>query len=125
MLTSHLGFAVGTHYCGGHAVESKLMLGHSHMDCGMGDMDKDCERKTDSKTYLDKVPCCENEYLSMEVEDEFKPGLEQSKVSVDFVASFVITFLDRFLDQEEPQYSDYDPPLVTRDISILHQVFLI
>jgi len=125
MLTSHLGFAVGTHYCGGHAVESKLMLGHSHMDCGMGDMDKDCARKTDSKTYLDKVPCCENEYLSMEVEDEFNPGLEQSKLSMDFVASFVITYLDRFLDQEEPQYSDYDPPLVTRDISILHQVFLI
>ena len=126
MLTSHLGFSVGTHYCMGHAVESKLMIGHEHLDCGMGDMDKGCERKSDKETHLDKKPCCENEYLSIDVEDEFKPSVEHSLPNLDFVAAFVVSYLDLFsTDQELPQYSVYDPSLVTWDISILHQVFLI
>ncbi|MEQ6166957.1 HYC_CC_PP family protein [Ekhidna sp. MALMAid0563] len=126
MLTSHLGFAVGTHFCGGLAVEAKLMIGHEHLDCGMADMDKKCEGKSDGKTYLDKMPCCENEYLSIEVEDEFKPTLEQSTLNFEFVAAFVVSYLDVFsVDEVNPQYTEYDPPLVTEDISTLHQVFII
>ena len=126
MLTSHLGFAVGTHYCMGDAVESKLMIGHEHLDCGMGDMDKDCERKSDKETHLNKMPCCENEYLSMDVKDEFKLSVEQSTLNFEFVVAFVVSYIDLFsTDRVEQQYSAYDPPLVTKNISILHQVFLI
>lgn len=126
MLTSHLGFAVGTHYCGGLAVEAKLMIGHEHLDCGMADMDKECESKSDGKTYLDKTPCCENEYLSVEVEDEFKLSVEQTSLNIDFAAVFVVSYLHVFsADQENPQLTEYDPPLVTEDIPILHQVFII
>lgn len=126
MLTSHLGFAVGTHFCGGLAVEAKLMIGHEHLDCGMADMDKECERKSDGKTYLDKSPCCENEYLTIEVEDEFKPSVEQTALNFEFVAAFVVSYLDFFsVDEENGQLAEYDPPLVTEDISILHQVFII
>ena len=126
MLTSHLGFAVGTHYCGGLAVEAKLMIGHEHLDCGMADMDKECESKSDGKTHLDKIPCCENEYLTIEVEDEFKPSVEQTTFSFEFVAAIVVSYLDLFsVDEENGQLAEYDPPLVTEDISILHQVFII
>lgn len=126
MLTSHLGFAVGTHFCGGLAVEAKLMIGHEHLDCGMADMDKECERKSDGKAYLDKSPCCENEYLTIEVEDEFKPSVEQTALSFEFVTAFVVSYLDFFSnDEENGQLAEYDPPLVTEDISILHQVFII
>ncbi|MEP1033163.1 hypothetical protein [Ekhidna sp.] len=126
MLTSHLGFAVGTHFCGGLAVEAKLMIGHEHLDCGMADMDKECEGKSEGKTYLDKVPCCDNEYLSIEVEDEFKPSFEQTAFNFEFVAAFAVLYLDIIsVDQQNPQYTEYDPPLVTKDIPILHQVFII
>ena len=126
MLTSHVGFAVGTHFCGRLAVEVKLMIGHEHLDCGMADMDKECEGKSDEKSHLDKMPCCENEYLNIEVEDEFKPSVDQTALNFDFVAAFVVSYLEIFSsDQENPRYTAYDPPLVTQDIPILHQVFII
>lgn len=126
MLASHLGFAVGTHFCGGQAVESKFMIENEHLDCGMADMDKECENKSEGRTYLDKIPCCQNKYLSIEIEDEFKPSLEQKALSLEFVAAFVVSYLDFFsVDEENGQLAEYDPPLVTRDISILHQVFII
>tara|TARA_B100000609_G_C17115356_1_gene381980 strand:+ start:210 stop:590 length:381 start_codon:yes stop_codon:yes gene_type:complete len=126
MLTSHVGFAVGTHFCGRLAVEVKLMIGHEHLDCGMADMDKECEGKSDEKAHLDKMPCCENEYLNIEVEDEFKPSVDQTALNFDFVAAFVVSYLEIFSsDQENPRYTAYDPPLVTQDIPILHQVFII
>ncbi len=126
MLASHVGFAVGTHFCMGHAVETKLMIGNDHLDCGIGDMDRDCKRKSDLEPYLDKVPCCENEYLSIEVEDEFNPGIDQNSFKLEFVAVFAISYINLFNTyKEKPQYSVYDPPLVPKDISILHQVFLI
>ena len=125
MLTSHLGFAVGTHFCGGLAVEAKLMIGHEHLDCGMADMDKDCEGKSDGKTHLDKMPCCNNEYTSFDLEDEFKPTLEQSTLNFEFVAVLVVSYLDVIsVDEVSPQITEYDPPLVTEHISILHQVFI-
>lgn len=126
MLTSHVGFAVGTHFCGGLAVEAKLMIGHEHLDCGMADMDKECEGKSDGNSHLDKMPCCENEYFNIEVEDEFKPSVDQTALNFDFVAAFVVSYLEIFSsDQENPRYTAYDPPLVTQDIPILHQVFII
>lgn len=126
MLTSHLGFAVGTHFCGGLAVEAKLMIGHEHLDCGMADIGKECEGKSDGKTYLDKMPCCENEYLSIEVEDEFKPTVEQNALNFEFVAAFAVSYLDVFsVDEINLQHTNYNPPQVAEDISILHQVFII
>ena len=126
MLTSHLGFAVGTHYCRGLAVETKVMIGHEHLDCGMAYMDKDCEGKSDGKTHLDKMPCCNNEYASFDIEDEFKPIVEHKAPSIQFVAAFVVSYVDVFsVDEVNPQNTDYDPPLVTRDIPSLHQVFII
>jgi len=120
-----LGIALGIHYCGGLAVETRAMIGQQHLDCGMGDMDRDCEG-SESNTHFDKMPCCENDYLSIPVEDEFKPALDQSKVNIDFVAAFIISYLELFSDSvRETKFFQYDPPLVTRDISTLHQVFII
>ena len=129
ILFSQFGLAVGTHYCEGLFVKTKLMIGHAHLDCddmSMGDMAKDCDRKSGPETHLDKKSCCENEYLSIDVENEFKLSIEQRAINLDFVAILAISYIDLFsADQEKPQYSAYNPPLVTKDISILHQVFLI
>ena len=126
MLTSHTGFALGTHYCGGFAMDTKAMIGHIDLDCGMGDMDKDCESDTDPGMHFEKVPCCENEYLSIEIEDEFKSNMAQAKVNIAFIASFVFSLSELYtFSENSPEYFDYDPPMVEEDISLLHQVFLI
>ena len=126
MLSTNMGFAVATHYCGGMAVESQLVFGHEALDCGMANMDKGCETPPEG-THLSKKPCCENKYQSLDTEDDFKPTIAQSMVNVDFVAAFVITFLHLPISStdEEPQYANYSPPLIDQDISVLHQVFLI
>lgn len=126
MLCSHLGFAIGTHHCGGVAVESRIMLGHVHLDCGMADMEKDCERRPGATSNVQKMPCCENEYLSLEIDNELKPKVAAAAVNLDFIAAFVASYAISFSSTDNTtQYAHYDPPLVTRDISILHQVFII
>lgn len=127
MLTTNMGFAVATHYCGGLAVESKVVLGHEALDCGMANMDKDCKAPPLEGTHLSKKPCCENKYQSIDTEDNFKPTIVQSLVNVEFVAAFIVTFLHLPISSvnEEPQYANYSPPLIDQDISVLHQVFLI
>ena len=126
MLSTNMGFAIATHYCGGMAVESQLVFGHEALNCGMANMDKGCETQPEGM-HLSKKSCCENKYQSLDTEDDFKPTIAQSMVNVDFVAAFVITFLHLPISStdEEPQYANYSPPLINQDISVLHQVFLI
>jgi hypothetical protein len=126
MLGSHLGFAIGTHHCGGIAVESKVMIGHVHLDCGMSNMAKDCERKSDGTASIKKTPCCANEYLSIDIENEIKPKVSGSAINLEFLVAFFTSYVFVFSSEENtPQYTHYDPPLVTRNISILHQVIII
>lgn len=130
MLFTHLGLALGTHYCGGLAVESKVMIGHAHLDCGMSDMDntkKDCEHTSDKESYIDKLPCCENQYLSYDIDDELQSKLIKDGISFEFLIAFAYEFLGTTFPTEihTSQYADYSPPLIEQNISVLYQVFII
>ncbi len=123
-----MGFAVATHYCGGLAVESQIVMGNAVLDCGMANMDQQpCESMPSQKPEIRKKPCCQNEYQSLDVEDDFKQTIVQSTVNVEFVAAFIVSFLQVSLasENEAPQFANYSPPLIDQDISVLHQVFLI
>ncbi len=119
-----MGFAIGTHFCGGMAVETELMIGYQHLDCGMG-MASDCETPSDSDSILMDKHCCDNDYYSVEVEEDFQSAESTVEINVEFVAAYVITLLYSASEQDLPTYINYDPPLVSEDISILHQVFII
>jgi hypothetical protein len=126
MLCGHLGFAVGTHHCGGIAVESKMMIGHEHLDCGMGDMDKDCKRETDATPAFKKTPCCENQYLSLEIDNALKPRILGVSLNLDFVLAYSASFRELLPSTEKIfYYAHYDPPLRNLDLPVLHQVFTI
>ena len=63
LITSNVGFTLGTHICGGFAVINELMIGHNNLDCGMGDMDTKNKMSTaDTGTHFESVPCWENEF---------------------------------------------------------------
>lgn len=123
LLLSNVGFTMGTHFCGGLPVKSELMIGHSHLDCGMGEMERqDCGDDLQVKAK----PCCENQYQTLEIEDDFKV----SKASLDLSPVFVVAYIESFLnlafsDSTKTQYVNYSPPLLLRDIPVLNQVFLI
>ena len=128
-----MGLAIATHYCGGMAVESKLMLGHEPLDCGMAtvdtaDMDEQpCQSEQTHALQFTKTPCCENEYQSLDVEDDYELTVVQPSLNFEFVAAFAVSFLKAtFLTEiPSPQYANYSPPLIEQDIAVLYQVFRI
>ena len=124
LLTSNIGLAMVTHYCGGQAVKSQLMIGHGNLGCGMSDMEMATEHNSKEKS-LEYSGCCEDQYQSFEIEDDF--NLLQLSLNLDFVTAFVHSFLDVVLlsEEEHPQHAHYSPPVLFRDIPILNQVFII
>lgn len=128
MLFSNMGFAIGTHYCGGMAVESELMHGHEPLDCGMTDMDEQpCPSELTHEHQLAKTPCCENEYQSLDVDGDYEPTVVQPSLNLAFVAAFAVSFLEIAFPTKisTSRYADYSPPLIDQDIAVLYQVFRI
>lgn len=126
LLFSNAGFTLATHYCGGEALMSRIMVGSEPMGCGMAGMDESdsAGQETHSKT----TPCCENHYQLIEVEDDYHPSkLLQLNIQADYVAAFVSVYFvfPPHFPKKEPQYLTYSPPPLLRDIPVLHQVFLI
>ena len=119
-----MGFSFATHYCGGKAVKSKLMLGNGDLDCGMAKMDEACESET---TTVSKKSCCENHFLSLEVEDDFQPSVIPADIDLNFVYTFVYTFIELLNSgvEQEIAYRDYSPPLRNIDVQVMFQSFLI
>jgi hypothetical protein len=73
------------------------------------------------------MPCCENQYQSLDIDDDYKRTIFQSNVNIDFIASFIVSFfqVSLFSENKENQYANYLPPLLECDVTVLHQVFLI
>ncbi len=126
LLLSNAGFAVATHYCGGQAVKSSIVLGNAWIDCGMK-MEKECANTETKGVQITKTPCCQNEYQSLDVEDDYKPTIVQSNVHVEFVVSSIIfsILLPLSVGSNETEYAICSPPFLERDVPALQQVFLI
>jgi hypothetical protein len=125
MLLGNMGFVVGTHYCGGVAVESRIGIGHTDLDCGMEAMNKDCAVPFEAN--FKNIDCCDNEYQSVEIQDDYKPTLITSTANFEFIAAFISTFtsISYFSIEEDVQYTSYLPPPLEVDVPVLHQVFLL
>lgn len=127
LLLSNTGYTMATHYCGGEAVESKLMLIKHNLDCGMPDMEQECEEDMPNGHQLSPKPCCQNEYQTFQVDDTFKTQVIEVAPNFVFVAAFVQRFILHTLYKSDtfPKYTDYTPPLPEQDIQVLFQSFLI
>lgn len=126
LLLSNVGIIMATHLCGGEPIMSQMMLGSGKLDCGMPDMDTDCE--SEKGIHYKTNPCCENHYQSLEVEDDYhQSNIVQLNINIDFAIALVHTFLniELFSEDDKPQYANYSPPLLLRDITVLNQVFII
>lgn len=125
MLVSTMGFTVSTHYCGGKAIKSHLTLGKSALSCGMKKTPRMCN--SDSQHEMTKKGCCENKYLSIDLDDDYQPVIADIDINVEFVFTFVYTYVQLiyFDVDREIAFSDYSPPPVRQDIQVLYQTFLI
>ena len=126
ILFSSVGFTFGTHYCGGHAVLSELVLGHEHLDCGMTDMDQECA-KPDSGHSLMAKSCCNNEYVQLYLDDDLQNGHSNLTVDHSFLVALVMSLNhpERIEESNELFFSDQHPPPLEQDYQVLYQTFLI
>jgi hypothetical protein len=123
LLLSNVGFTMGTHFCGGHAVISELMIGEEHLDCGMAMV----EKSVSDKLSISAPNCCANQYLSPSTDDaEKKDAKINSTISVEFLAfAFAIYRIDSPSTSTPSSFLPKDPPLPDLDFQSVHQVFLI
>ncbi len=129
LLASHMNLAIGTHFCGGEAVETKIMLGDTHLGCDMPDMEEPCndsEKSNTKKVRFENIPCCKNEYQIVQVTDEFVKEVAPQSFNIDFAVAFIYTTLnsDLFPESTHPFSTEYISPPLKKDIQVFFQTFL-
>ena len=127
MLSTSVGFTFVTHYCGGKAVKTSLLLGRDEIGCGMTDMDLSCDDQSASSSIKSKG-CCENKYTQISNVDGCNAPAVINAL-FDFQPIAVLAGAYRiphsFNDSEKADYLNYSPPLPDLDIPVLIQSFLI
>lgn len=122
LLVSSSGLTYAQHYCGEYKMMSELTLGEKHLSCGMDMKMPGCD---DEK---EKHNCCDNEFTSIDTDDNFAKASFEFGVQKIVAASFVSTFvlqLDFDLPEEPDVYKDYGPPILEQDLQVLFETFLI
>lgn len=119
-----MGITLSTHFCMGRAVDNELMIGMHELSCGMMDLDANCET---SETRFMTPGCCDNEFVSIDIEDDYQVVVEQFSFESTFLFAFTYTFLFNQTNTNEPSlaYADHHPPLLGQDYQSLYQSFLL
>lgn len=129
ILVLNLGLTHITHYCGGEGVESAFSLVHSDISCGMtpSEMESCAFDIQNGDEIIQKKGCCENEYTSISAEIDYNKAPVSENNHFKFVLAFAYSFVanNLFLEKDKPTFKTYRPPFIDRDISVLHQVFII
>jgi hypothetical protein len=130
LLASHMSFTIGTHYCGGEAIESNIIIGEAHLGCGMmvtEDSCADSENANLSGDNFDLSPCCKNEYQPVQSIYEFLEIAAYASFNVDFAAAIVYTTLnlELFPKSIHKHFTEYKSPPIEKDIQDLFQTYLI
>lgn len=130
LLASHMNLTMGTHFCGGEAVETKVLLGETHLGCEMMDLVEPCdgsEHSNQNQVRFNNVPCCQNEFQTIQGTADFVKEAAQTVFNVDFALAYIYTtlILDLFPKSSHQVYTEYISPPPEKDIQVLFQTFLI
>lgn len=127
LLASHINLTIGTHFCRGQAVETKILFAVSHLDCGMADMEEACDAAGDRGFSYTNPPCCENQYKELQATDDFVR--DAAEVILHGGAAAVLTTQVGnevlFGKRAAQAYTDYLSPPTGKDIRSLFQNFRI
>ncbi len=123
LLLSSTGITYAQHYCGDFVMMEKITFSEEALSCGMSMTEDDCG--DESEITHD---CCDNQYTTVSTDDNFSQASFDVVLNDVFVASFVSVFIlgdTTVANQELPQYSEYNPPPLLKDIPVLYETFLI
>ena len=117
-----MGFTMATHYCGGHAVETKITMGQAQVGCGMEEETQPCE-----SPVIQQKSCCEDEYISMSIEDDFNSNVTSVELNSIFLFTFTYAFfnLQPSVEDKKTVLPDTSPPPLKQSRQVLFQTFLI
>lgn len=117
VLFSTMSFTVDKHFCGTYLVDQAVFS--KAKDCGM-------EHPSEGEMITNDG--CSDQQISVQGQDDLKVSFNDLDLSQQvFLSTFTYSYIGLF--QELPQqlipFSDYSPPLLVRDIQVLHETFLI
>lgn len=119
-----MGITFSTHFCMGRAIDNELMIGIHELSCGMMDLDASCKT---TGTKIMAPGCCDNKFVSIEIEDDYQITNEEFSLESSFLFAFTYTFLFDYQNNNEPTlaYADNHPPPLEQDYQSLYQSFLL
>jgi hypothetical protein len=129
VLMTSVSFTVDTHYCEGE-LQSISILGKAE-PCQKANSTKEVYCPVHKKVMVmdEKSGCCENKTILVDYDEDLK--------DIDFIIpippqlqQFVIAYISVFhtkvtIDKEPVQAFTYQPPLISRDICLLSETFLL
>jgi hypothetical protein len=121
VLFSSFGFTVSSHYCGGEKIKSAIGFVKTDLTCGMKKKPNLCPNKSHIKSI-----CCQNVFEYHNLEDNVKK--ERAEIFVpDFVQTFRQLAVKPLIDVvlKRTYFNDFSPPLIVKNITLVHQTFLI
>lgn len=124
---SNLGLTVATHYCGGHAVRSGLLLSGGDFDCGMMD-DGTVYRDTSAqRTHFAAEHCCKNLHQTLQTDNTLQTDLPAPEFHAPVAepAVYAFHYHEPVTALEIAPFRIDLPPLFERDVQVLFQTFLI
>ena len=129
-LLSQLSLSIGTHFCGGEAVETKILFGETHLGCDMPDIEESrdsSEKDNKNGISFDKPPCCKNEYQTVQSTNEFIKDAAQIIFKAELPVEYICSTLnfDLLPKTKHQSYTEYTFPQFEKDIQVLFQTFLI
>jgi len=116
VLLSTTSFTVNMHYCGDNLVDMKIY--QEAEGCGM----EIPMTNSTSETALSKTPCCKNEQLLIQGQNELQTPIDSLSFSIEyFVVSTVYSYINLFesLPKEVIPFKDYSPPNLVTDIHVI------
>ena len=120
ILLSTFSWSVDKHLCMGRVMDVAFF--HSAESCGMEEA-MTLMQKDDADNH-----CCDDESFTIEGQDHLKLTWEQLDVDTQyFLVAFTQSYLELILipSGEVIPETDYPPPVLVRDLNVLHEVFLI
>lgn len=134
MFTSSVNIAMDMHYCLGK-LKSVSFIGkaetcHDMASAKMPNCPQHQEMKGESDgCSISKKDCCDNKSVHIQSDiDELETSSELvvSQQLQNFIVAYVeVFFKNNYIERTAQSFQYYHPPIVVKDIPVLHQTFLI
>ncbi|SDB29290.1 hypothetical protein SAMN03097699_0548 [Flavobacteriaceae bacterium MAR_2010_188] len=123
VLSTTLSFAIDMHFCGETLVDYSFLK--QAKTCGM---EQPLNTVKCENPSVSQKSCCSNSQLIKQASDDLKVSSQQLSPEIQiFITSFFYAYQNLFQTDttNKISFNEYPPPLIQRNIMILHQTFLI